>query len=53
MRPTRADGWTWHHVPDQPGIMQLVPRSQHQGGPWQSILHPNREGGFKLWGNQY
>ena len=45
--------WSWHHVSDQPGVMQLVPRSQHQGGPWQSLLHPNQEGGFKLWGSQY
>jgi hypothetical protein len=45
--------WSWHHVPDQPGVMQLVPRSQHQGGPWQPLLHPNQEGGFKLWGSQY
>lgn len=46
-------GWSWHHVPDQPGAMQLVPRGQHQGGPWQSLLHPNQEGGFKLWGSEY
>jgi RHS repeat-associated protein len=24
-------GWSWHHVPDSPGMMQLVPRQQHQG----------------------
>lgn len=46
-------GWSWHHVPNQPGVMQLVPRSQHQGGPWQPLLHPDRVGGFKLWGNNY
>lgn len=45
--------WTWHHVPNQPGTLQLVPRSQHQGGPWQSVLHPNQTGGFKLWGIDY
>jgi hypothetical protein len=42
-------GWTWHHVPDQPGVMQLVPRAMHQGSTWQP-LHPGGVGGFKLWG---
>jgi len=55
--PQRIDqspaNWTWHHVPDQPGTLQLVPRAQHQGGPWQSLLHPNQQGGFKLWGTDY
>ncbi|MBW8371478.1 MAG: HNH endonuclease [Thiobacillus sp.] len=55
--PQRLDqspaNWTWHHVPDQPGTLQLVPRAQHQGGPWQLLLHPNREGGFKQWGADY
>jgi hypothetical protein len=35
--PARLDrsptGWTWHHVAGRPGVMQLVPRTQHQGGP--------------------
>jgi RHS repeat-associated protein len=55
--PQRLDqspaGWSWHHVPDQPGTMQLVPRPQHQGSPWQPLLHPNQTGGFKLWGADY
>lgn len=45
--------WSWHHVPDRPGVMQLVPRDQHQGGFWQLLLHPNQQGGFKLWGSEY
>jgi hypothetical protein len=55
--PERLDrspaNWTWHHVPDQPGTLQLVPRAQHQGGQWQPLLHPNQTGGFKLWGANY
>jgi RHS repeat-associated protein len=55
--PQRLDqspaGWSWHHVPNQPGTLQLVPRAQHQGGPWQPLLHPNQTGGFKLWGADY
>jgi hypothetical protein len=46
-------GWTWHHVPDQPGVLQLVPRTQHQGGPWQPLLHPGGVGGFKNWGADF
>jgi hypothetical protein len=47
-------GWTWHHVVDQPGVLQLVPRAQHApGSAWQSLLHPGGEGGMTLWGSQY
>ncbi|KYF90903.1 hypothetical protein BE20_16185 [Sorangium cellulosum] len=46
-------GWTWHHVPHRPGAMQLVPTQQHQGGPWQPLVHPNGVGGFKLWGTEF
>jgi RHS repeat-associated protein len=46
--------WTWHHVPDQPGMMQLVVRSQHQSnGALQTLFHPNRVGGFNIWGSNY
>jgi A nuclease of the HNH/ENDO VII superfamily with conserved WHH len=45
--------WTWHHVPDQPGVMQLVPRAMHRGSIWQPLLHPGGIGGFKLWGADY
>ncbi|TIT52434.1 MAG: hypothetical protein E5W75_04875, partial [Mesorhizobium sp.] len=49
--PRRAPpGYTWHHAPE-PGVMQLVPRSQHDPGTiFQKALHPNRRGGFSLWG---
>lgn len=47
------EGWSWHHVPDRPGVMQLVPRAQHQGGPWQALLHKDQVGGFKKWGSDY
>jgi hypothetical protein len=46
-------GWTWHHVADQPGVMQLVPTLQHQGGPWQPLFHRGGVGGFKLWGADF
>jgi len=46
-------GWSWHHVADRPGVMQLVQRAQHQGGLWQSLLHPGGVGGFKIWGIFY
>jgi A nuclease of the HNH/ENDO VII superfamily with conserved WHH len=47
-------GWTWHHVPERPGIMQLVPRAQHApGSAWQPILHPGGEGGMAKWGSRF
>jgi A nuclease of the HNH/ENDO VII superfamily with conserved WHH len=49
---TPPAGWTWHHA-EEPGVMQLVPRSQHA---WESIfqdaLHPNGRGGYSIWGKQ-
>jgi RHS repeat-associated protein len=43
-------GWTWHHQ-SQEGIMQLVPRVQHEAaGPLQRLLHPNGQGGMSTWG---
>ncbi|MBZ0237961.1 MAG: Hint domain-containing protein [Deltaproteobacteria bacterium] len=44
--------WTWHHVPHQPGVMQLIPRAHHASRFW-AILHPGNTGGFKLWGKLY
>ncbi|WP_352696630.1 HNH endonuclease [Mesorhizobium sp. M0152] len=42
-------GFSWHHA-DEPGVMQLVPRSQHdRGSIFQKKLHPNGRGGFSLW----
>jgi HNH/ENDO VII superfamily nuclease len=45
-------GWTWHHA-DEPGVMQLVPRSQHEPGTiFQDVLHPHPKsgGGYSKWG---
>jgi hypothetical protein len=48
------EGWTWHHVVDRPGVLQLVPRSQHAPGSiWQDLLHPGGVGGFSLWGSEF
>jgi RHS repeat-associated protein len=44
-------GLTWHHVPNRLGVIQLVPRSQHQAsGPVQQSLHPGGYGGRANWG---
>jgi RHS repeat-associated protein len=46
--------WVWHH--DQsPGVMQLVPKSQHPnipGGIFWDTLHPDGKGGFSIWGKK-
>ncbi|MEI7265053.1 RHS repeat-associated core domain-containing protein, partial [Pectobacterium carotovorum] len=42
---------TWHHHPEKPGVMQLVPLSQHQApGVVQETLHPGGKGGMYNWG---
>ncbi|MDC0679024.1 RHS repeat-associated core domain-containing protein [Sorangium atrum] len=47
-------GWTWHHVPGRPGVLQLVPSEQHaSGSAWQHLLHPNGQGGMSEWGHLY
>ncbi|UCI24606.1 HNH endonuclease [Mesorhizobium sp. B2-8-5] len=47
---TAPPGYTWHHA-DEPGVMQLVPRYQHDLGTiFQKTLHPDRRGGFSIWG---
>ncbi|MER8524002.1 HNH endonuclease [Mesorhizobium sp. M0644] len=49
---TAPPDFSWHHAAE-PGVMQLVPRSQHDGGStFQETLHPDRRGGFSLWGKQ-
>ena len=49
---TAPPGYTWHHALDT-GVMQLVPRYQHDPGSiFQKALHPNRKGGFYFWGKQ-
>ena len=48
---TSPPGLTWHHHPDKPGVLELVPRPQHQaGGPVQGSLHPGGTGGRENWG---
>jgi hypothetical protein len=43
-------GWTWHHA-EEPGVMQLVRRSQHKPGTiFQGVLHPKGGGGYSRWG---
>ena len=45
------EGLTWHHHPDREGVMQLVPRPQHQSaGKVQETLHPGGKGGMDNWG---
>ncbi|MFZ6686555.1 HNH endonuclease [Undibacterium sp. SXout11W] len=46
------EGWVWHHD-TAPGVMQLVPKSQHPnipGGIFWETLHPDGLGGFSIWG---
>jgi hypothetical protein len=49
------EGWTWHHHPHDEGLMQLMPRSQHESPVFQPILHPFKYGGggFAKWGDKY
>jgi hypothetical protein len=49
-------GWTWNHLLDQPGVMQLVPRDQHTPGSaywWLMHQYPTGAGGFAQWGSKY
>ena len=49
---TPPDGWTWHHAED-PGVMQLVPRSEHTpGSDFWDTLHPDGQGGYSIRGKQ-
>lgn len=48
---TPPPGFSWHHHPKQPGVIQLVPRDHHQAaGPVQQSLHPEQKGGRENWG---
>lgn len=46
---------TWHHATNgqgggQDGVMQLVPKAQHNpGSPWQHVIHPDGGGGYAEW----
>jgi hypothetical protein len=43
-------GFTWHHE-RAPGVMRLVPRSQHTpGSSFWNVLHPGGKGGWSIWG---
>jgi hypothetical protein len=44
-------GWTWHHHPTRRGVMQLVTKAQHQSSAYQHLFHPNRRGGYSIWGD--
>ena len=42
--------WTWHHAAEE-GIMQLVPRIQHEAaGVFQNFFHRGGAGGYSIWG---
>ena len=41
-------GWTWHHVANQLGVVQLIPTIQHVSPLLQNILHPGGLGGYNL-----
>jgi hypothetical protein len=43
-------GWTWHHNPYQPGLMQWVPTIQHRSPLLRWLfLDANGNGGFANW----
>jgi RHS repeat-associated protein len=42
--------WTWHHDYWRPGVVQLVPRSQHEASEFQPLFHPGGRGGYATWG---
>ncbi|MGL6352259.1 MAG: HNH endonuclease [Aeromonas sp.] len=47
---TPPKNWTWHHEQGE-GVMRLVPREQHTlGSAYWDVLHPNRVGGYSIWG---
>jgi hypothetical protein len=43
-------GWTWRHDAYNPGVMQLVPTSEHTSNALQWMFHPGGKGGYALWG---
>ncbi|MEC9067666.1 MAG: HNH endonuclease [Pseudomonadota bacterium] len=49
---TSPGDWVWHHA-QEPGVMQLVPRSQQAPGSiFQNVLHPSGRGGYSIWGKK-
>lgn len=41
--------WTWHHA-TEPGVLQLVPTSQHTSSSFWKLFHPGGKGGHAIWG---
>ncbi|MFJ3055102.1 RHS repeat-associated core domain-containing protein [Herbaspirillum sp. NPDC087042] len=47
-------GFQWHQVVGRPGVIQLVPATQHRPGSiFQGALHPNGTGGYAEWGKAW
>lgn len=42
--------WSWHHHPHDSGVLQLIPRWQHESPLFRSVLHPDGKGGYYYWG---
>jgi hypothetical protein len=48
--------WTWNHKLDQPGVLELVPKSQHKPSAVEWMLfhrNPHNYGGHHQWGHLY
>ena len=47
--------WIWHHPANNSGVIQLIPKNQHQWSILQPVLHPgkNGKGGFGLFFDEY
>ena len=49
---TPPTNWTWNHA-EEPGVMQLVPTSQHTAGSiFYDTMHPGGRGGYAIWGKE-
>ena len=49
--PPTEQGLTWHHHPENAGVLELVPQAHHAApGPVQTLLHPEQRGGMVNWG---
>jgi hypothetical protein len=49
---TSPKGWAWHHVPDVPGLMELIRESDNKFGKSFYLTHPGGKGGYSIWGVQ-
>lgn len=45
-----AGGWDWHHHTKKVGVLQLVPRVQHQRWSRTLFHKASGAGGFSIWG---